>query len=363
MKNIVPVRRTSEPGREKKLVLGWLFATTTWMVAGVALFPMDIGIMVAGLALSLLFVIVGFIALVVAAAATKGDAISPGTGWVVGIVGFVLLVAGIAMYAIPPATTSSGGGGGSGGNTAMDAFIVPSVDTTASFPASPYTACTSLTLLGLTGQSGAGVVWTTSNGVYNPQNRQFKAMETLTTTVASGAASFLSAECFQMKFTFQYKQVPSVQGVKQAEPFLLKIDSITYTAPITNNGTAGNTAPVFYQMQSGSVQGDWLLLFRDDASAWHPACSEFSSQTSLGTGGCNWVSLGTNDGTAVDTVYFVVIINRIGPFGYDRSASPLGKVDAINFEIGMPLNQVGSTAGYYLPSTSYQLSIELNAVA
>src|SRR5574340_204320 len=357
---LVPVEGTRVPGREKKLVLAWLSLT---VMSGVVLpfLPMSLGIMLVGIDLGILLFIAGLIVLVVAAAATKGDAISPGSGWVVGIIGFVLLAAGIAIYALPPATTEPGPG--PGGGTAMNAYLVPSVDTTASRPASPYTACTSLTLQGISGQTGVGVIWAAANAVYSPDSAtsgHFLEKEAVTTTVASGAASFLSAECFQMSFTFQYKQVPSIQGVLQKEPYMLKVDSIGYTVIAQNNQTTIN-APVFATQPSGTNAGDWMLLIMDKNSAWHPACGEFSQQGTLPTGGCNWVTLGTNDGTTVDTVVFDVIIDRVGPFGYDTVGSPVGKQDVINFEIGLPQGQVGSTPGYYMPSWTFALQIQRNS--
>lgn len=362
MKEIVPAVRTRVPGREKKLALGWFTATASWMVAASVLFPMDIGPLVMGLSLSIILGLIGFIFLVVAAAATKGDAISPGTGWAVGIVAFVLLVAGVAMYLIP-ATTSSGVNPPPPGSTPLAAYVAPSVDTTASLPASPYTACTSLTLQGVSGQTGAGVVWGAANAVYvpdSPTSGHYLEKEAINTALASGASGFITSTCFQMKFTFQYKQVPSIQGVKQAQPYMLKVDSISYVTMTYNNGTLVNL-PVFPQQQSGAQAGDWLLLILDKNSVWHPACGEYSNQATLGTGGCGWVTLGTNDGTTADTVTFDVIVNKVGPFGYDTTFSPVGKQLVVTYEIGLPLGQVGSTAGYYLPSFTYQLQVQRNS--
>ncbi len=237
----------------------------------------------------------------------------------------------------------------------LRAQIGPSIDTTSGLPASPYSPCSSLSLPGINGQTGAGVVWSTSNAAYNILTKQFIAKETLNTAVASGSSSFISSTCFEMRFTFQWLQTPQV-GYEQF-PFMLKVDSINYTTLAYNNGSAIN-APVFAKVPNGAGSGwDWGLLVEDENSAWHPACPEDSQNATLRTSGCGWLRLGTNDGTVTDVFELVVVINRIGPFGYDSVYSPIGKVDAVRFEVGLPQGQV---AGYYLPSTTYQLVIERN---
>jgi len=320
--------------------------------------PLDVNFM--GVVLtSVVLVITGVFVILVSIAARKAKKplIKTGTAWAVAIVGGLLLLVGVVTYNFGPAGPVIPNVGQS-----LTALALPSVDTTASLPGSPYTACTSLTTLTKVGATGsqAGVVWTTSNGLYNaaPGGSMagggflYKAT-TAVTKSGGGAGGFMDAECFQMAFSFQYNPSP-INAIGQVfkAPVMLKINSITYTVLQFNNGTTINF-PVFAQMPATNGGQDWGLLILSGTSVWQPACAEYKNAQVLPTSGCNAVQVDNNDGTTQDTFKLDVIVNVNGPFSYDTSYSPVGKQLVISFALGLPSGTSGAQNNYmnWIPYT------------
>ncbi len=305
-------------------VRGPVLLALAFAVVGLPLMPFDFPLPGTNYVMSsLVAVIVGIVIIILAAGASRGKngskgMISPVAGAMVAAVGFIFILAAIAT--LPPSTT---GPAVVGSGPAMTMTLLPSIDTTASYPAGSYTACTSHTFSGaIGGDTGVGVVWTTSTGKLQSQTSAV-FLDTVNTAKSNKPGNFRTANCFQVAFALTYQGVPVASGGSGiSEPIYVQIASMTYSYLRTNNST-GST---WYSLAPFSAVGGTL-----------PAS------------GFPWIAVGTNSGGAASSSFKIVVdTSSLGPWGYSATAdynSFAGATWSITFNIGLPAQFTSASLG------------------
>lgn len=287
---------------------------------------------------SLIAVIVGFVIIAVAIGLSRGKAgtkgaIPPAAGAVLAGVGFVFILA--ALASLPPVATT--GGPAAPGSILMGMTLLPSIDTTASYPAGSYTACTSHTFSGsIGGTTGVGVVWTTGTGKLQSQTSAVY-LDTVTTTKSN--PTWRTANCYQIAFALTYQGVPTASGGGGiSEPIYVQVASMSYAYTKTNNSIQQNL-PVIAQDTAAAVFGDWNINVLSTGSTWYSLAPYASVGGTLPTTGFPWIQVGTNAGGAASSTFKIAVnMNWLGPWGYTTNDfnSFAGATWSITFNIGLP---------------------------
>lgn len=301
---------------------------------------------------------------------------------VVGVILVVGLWGSVILGALAMAPAAPGGSGTGGQGTALNMVVTPTVDTTASYPAAPFTACTSQNVLASKGTATtAGVVWgAISSGLgaqYNsqgPLQGQFVMQTGDQTAVASGGGK-MSANCYQMKFTFSYTNAPPSSGGGSVYfPVFVYLTGVSYSAPASNlntqpfnqqynNGTAVNN-PIFATSYIG--QGAFPVLVKDAAGTWQQVCPNLQNQNlqfQASLPSCVGMNVNQNPTSNAITFTVAVDLTAAGMFGYATTDAATGSSLTLNFQIGLPQSQaLPGYGGYYTPSLGqYSLVIQRTA--
>lgn len=377
MKAIVPQSKNVAPPGMRRFGLMTALLGVTLMLS-----KETYQIVVAGIALSdFALIFIGVILALVGYALYKG-------GWYgmkgLGVVIAVAAILAFSGFWLLVATPSMTSGGGQPGAVQLGMNIVPSIDTTASLPASPYTACTSLSLISQNGaKTAAGVVWGAISGgigaVYNPGagNAGTFIEQQGAQTAVTGGGGKMSQQCFQMKFTLSYTNVPTASGGGAIGlPIYVNMNSITMassgldTSPLNlaySNGTLVNV-PVF---PSSVGLSDFPVLLKDGAGNWNPLCPNFRAtnfQTNTAIlNSCAGFDANLARSTGQITFTIDVIVNLAGPFGYTTTSgsgdSPIGSTMTFTFSIGLPSSLSNAQINNAYTPTMAQYSLVLTRTA
>jgi hypothetical protein len=243
----------------------------------------------------------------------------------VGIVLGVLLLIGLVAFglAVLPGLI----GPGEDRPSPWELEVLPSVDTTGgdTIPTGNYDSCD-------TEAGGTTAEWTATEGTYDPAAQRFTARVAIDTDLATTAALWMEPNCLQLSFLVRVVDAGDPEAEVTVVGYSLRIVSISRTVLAEDNAST-SLGGVGFAKDGLAETGDWLLLYRTDATTWVAACPEYRTAQVLG-GGCGFVRVGDHAGGAADTVLAVVILEDRGLWGYGTPA--IGDRVEIVYEFGDP---------------------------
>lgn len=180
-----------------------------------------------------------------------------------------------------------------------------------------------------------------TNAVVDRNNKIVRITETITTTVATSAATFEAPDAcnFDLAVNLQNPRDSNGDGVQDSVAFFGRVRDISATTSQDGNQTVQRNIFIF-DNTFGWYMG-WTRSVATQATdgQWISACPSGESDTQLPTsphaGGClDWVNLGTSTGAAPVYIDFAYIAHNYGFYGYTQP--PTSTTYTIHIDVGTP---------------------------
>ncbi len=192
-------------------------------------------------------------------------------------------------------------------------------------PAGSYDSCDT-EVGGTTGE------WTATEGTADLTSNRIRALVAIDTDLATTAALWSEPNCLELDHDL-HLNTPVDQngdGVADSITYYGGIDSISRTT-LPTDGSNGTVNGVGFVRDGIDETADWLILWKNDAGTWIPACPEAKTSSSPPTS-CGDVAVGAHTGSAADDdVDLYIILEDRGLWGYQEPA--VGAFVVINYHI------------------------------